>query len=33
MQPLIECYNALKQSGKVVLLNLSENWLREYQVS
>jgi len=31
-QPLIECYNKLKESGDAIMLHLSETWLRSFQV-
>ena len=32
IQPLLDCYMKLKKRGGVVLLKLTETWLREYQV-
>lgn len=31
-QPLIECYNKLKEHGGAVSLRLTDTWLRHYQV-
>jgi tRNA (adenine-N(1)-)-methyltransferase non-catalytic subunit len=31
-EPLIECHTYLKQNRKAVHMELSDNWLREYQV-
>jgi len=33
IQPLIDCYSKLRETGRVVLMSLSETWLRNYQVS
>ena len=33
LQPLLDCYTKLRDRGGVVLLKLSETWLREYQVN
>ena len=32
IQPLIDCYSKLRETGRVVLMSLSETWLRSYQV-
>lgn len=31
-EPLIDCYSKLRETGRVILVNLSETWLRSYQV-
>ena len=31
-EPLLETYMAVKDTGKAILVTLSESWLREYQV-
>ncbi|PIK60159.1 hypothetical protein BSL78_02880 [Apostichopus japonicus] len=31
-EPLVECYNQLRESGQVINMRFSETWLREYQV-
>jgi len=31
-QPLIDCFLSLRESGRVVMMTLSETWLRGYQV-
>ena len=31
-QPLIQCYKTLKESGLVFQLQISETWMRDYQV-
>ena len=33
VQPLVQMYSKLKESGMVFDLHLSETWLRKYQVS
>ncbi|XP_023228861.1 tRNA (adenine(58)-N(1))-methyltransferase non-catalytic subunit TRM6-like [Centruroides sculpturatus] len=30
--PLVECYSELKEKGNAILMNLTESWLRNYQV-
>lgn len=31
-EPLIDCYTKLRETGRVVLMSLSETWLRNYQI-
>jgi len=33
VQPLVDCYTKLRETGRVVLMSLTETWLRSYQVS
>lgn len=32
LQPLVDCYKELKTSREAIFLNITENWMREYQV-
>jgi hypothetical protein len=31
-QPLVDCFLALRDSSRAIMVNLSETWLRGYQV-
>ena len=33
IQPLVQCYQRLRESGKVFNIQLTESWMRHYQVS
>lgn len=32
LEPLVDCYVALKSRGDIISLNITENWFRKYQV-